>query len=315
MPSNNLHEELFQRHPRNPILTAAAWPYPCNTVFNPGAVLLPDGATLLLCRVEDRRGLSHLCAARSDNGIDGWRIDPEPTLMSEPEGYPEEKWGIEDPRITFVSELGQYVITYTAYSRGGPGISLATTKDFKQFERYGDILTPDDKDSALFPRRVDDRWAMIHRPVTPLGTHIWISYSRDLRHWGNHRMILPAREGAWWDAAKIGLGPPPIETKEGWLLIYHGVRVTPSGCIYRLGLALFDLETPDRCVRRGERWVFAPEALYEREGDVNNVVFPCGFTVTGAGDTLNMYYGAADTCIALATASIGDILDWLKRGK
>jgi predicted GH43/DUF377 family glycosyl hydrolase len=315
MPSNNLHEELFQRHPQNPILTAAAWPYSCNTVFNPGAILLRDGSTLLLCRVEDRRGISHLCAARSDNGVDGWRIDPKPTLMPDPEKHPEEEWGIEDPRITFVPELEKFVITYTAYSRGGPGISLATTKDFAQFERYGDILTPDDKDSALFPRRINDRWAMIHRPVTPLGTHIWISYSRDLHYWGDHRMILPAREGAWWDAAKIGLGPPPIETEEGWLVIYHGVRVTPAGCIYRLGLALFDLEKPDQCVRRGDRWVFAPEAGYEREGDVNNVVFPCGFTVAGNDDTLNMYYGAADTCIALATAGIRGILDWLKRGK
>ncbi len=310
---SNLHENLFQRYADNPLLSAANWPYRCNTVFNPAATLLRDGTTLLLCRVEDRRGLSHLTAARSRNGIDGWEIDKEPTLVSDPVNFPEETWGIEDARIVYVPELEKYVVTYTAYSQGGPGISLAVTTDFRKFERFGDIMTPDDKDSALFPRRIGGRWAMIHRPVTPMGTHIWISYSPDLRHWGNHSIILKAREGAWWDAYKIGLSPPPIETEEGWLIIYHGVRTTPSGSIYRLGLALFDLDDPRKCIRRGDRWVFAPETSYEREGDVSNVVFPCGVTVAPDGDTLKMYYGGADTCIALATASVRQVLDWLKR--
>ncbi len=142
---------LLLRHPGNPILTRKDWPYSINSVFNAGATLLPDGTTLLLCRVEDRRGLSHLCAARSANGVDGWQIDREPTLMPDSKHYPEEIWGIEDPRITFVPELQQYVITYTSYSRGGPGVSLALTKDFRSFERYGVIMPPDDKDSALLP--------------------------------------------------------------------------------------------------------------------------------------------------------------------
>ena len=106
---------LFTRYDQNPILSREHWPYPINSVFNAGATLLQDGTTLLLCRVEDRRGLSHLCAARSRNGVDGWQIDREPTLMPSPQEYPEEIWGIEDPRITFVPELQQYVITYTSY--------------------------------------------------------------------------------------------------------------------------------------------------------------------------------------------------------
>ncbi len=134
------HEPLLLRHPANPILTAKDWPYSINSVFNAGATLLADGSTLLLCRVEDRRGLSHLCAARSRNGVDDWQIDSEPTLMPSPNEYPEEIWGIEDPRITFVPELQQYVVTYTSYSRGGPGVSLALTKDFHSFERYGVIM-------------------------------------------------------------------------------------------------------------------------------------------------------------------------------
>jgi hypothetical protein len=134
------------------------------------------------------------------------------------------------------------------------------TKDFKSFERYGVIMQPEDKDAALLPRRIGGLWALIHRPVTTLGAHMWISYSPDLRHWGSHKIILEARRGGWWDANKIGLCSPPIETAKGWLTIYHGVRQTASGSIYRLGLALFDLEKPEVCLQRGDSWMFGPEA-------------------------------------------------------
>jgi len=305
--------ELFQRHERNPILTATNWQYPVNSVFNPAATRLADGTTLLLCRVEDRRGHSHLSAARSANGIDGWQVDPEPTFLPDPENYPEELWGIEDPRITYVPELNKYAIAYTSYSRVGPGVSLALTEDFKYFERLGVIAAPEDKDAALLPHRIGGHWALIHRPVGPMGAHIWISYSPDLRHWGSHRLMLRARLGGWWDANKIGLSPPPIETPEGWLIIYHGVRQTAGGCLYRLGLALFDLQSPEKCLYRGDQWIFGPETPYERRGDVDNVVFPCGYTIGLDGDTLYLYYGAADTCIALATGSIHLLLEWLKQ--
>jgi len=304
---------LFTRYGQNPILSREHWPYPINSVFNAGAVRLADGDTLLLCRVEDRRGLSHLCAARSANGIDGWRIDQEPTLAANPREYPEEIWGIEDPRITYVPELEQYAVAYTSFARGGPGVSLALTRDFRSFERFGVIMPPEDKDAALLPRRINGYWAMIHRPVTTLGAHMWISYSPDLRHWGSHKIILEARRGGWWDANKIGLCSPPIETAKGWLTIYHGVRNTASGSIYRLGLALFDLERPDVCLQRGDSWMFGPEAPYERTGDVNDVVFPCGQTIGADGDTINLYYGAADSCMAMATGSIRASLALLER--
>lgn len=303
---------LFTRYIANPILSRKDWPYPINSVFNAGAVKLPDGDTLLLCRVEDRRGLSHLCAARSANGIDGWRIDAEPTLMPKPREFPEEIWGIEDPRITFVPELQQYAIAYTSFARGGPGVSLALTKDFKTFDRYGVIMPPEDKDAALLPRKIGGFWALIHRPVTTLGAHMWISYSPDLRHWGSHKVMLEARRGGWWDANKIGLCSPPIETEKGWLVIYHGVRNTASGSIYRLGIALFDLASPDICLQRGDSWIFGPEAPYERGGDVNDVVFPCGQTIGSDGDTVHLYYGAGDSCMAMATGSIRAILAWLE---
>jgi len=303
---------LFTRYSGNPILSRSDWPYPINSVFNAAAVQLPDGDTLLLCRVEDRTGLSHLCAARSANGVDDWRIDPRPTLLANPRDFPEEIWGIEDPRITYVPELEQYAIAYTSFARGGPGVSLALTRDFRSFERLGVIMPPEDKDAALLPRRINGYWAMIHRPVTTLGAHMWISYSPDLRHWGNHKIILEARRGGWWDANKIGLCSPPIETSKGWLTIYHGVRQTASGCIYRMGLALFDLESPEVCLQRGDSWIFGPEASYERNGDVNDVVFPCGQTIAVDGDTINLYYGAADSCMAMATGSIRCLLAWLE---
>lgn len=303
--------ELFHRHPNNPILTAADWPYPVNSVFNAGATLLPDGTTLLLCRVEDRRGLSHLCAARSANGVDHWRVDERPTLAPDPDRFPEELWGIEDPRITFVPELEQYAVVYTAFTRDGPGVAMAMTRDFASFERLGVIMSPEDKDAALLPRRIDGAWGLVHRPVSAPRAHMWISYSSDLRQWGNHKIMLEARRGAWWDANKIGLSPPPIETPRGWLVIYHGVRQTAAGCIYRLGLALFALDAPERCILRGDEWVFGPEAPYEQRGDVANVVFPCGYTIGADGDTVRMYYGAADTSIAMATGSIRRMLEWL----
>jgi len=311
MNSQNGYAVLFRRDSKNPILSAADWPYPAHSVFNPAATRLRDGTTLLLCRVEDRRGLSHLCAARSKNGRDGWVIDATPTMPPDPENHPDELWGIEDPRITFVEELGKYAIAYTAFGKGGPGVALALTEDFRTFQRLGLVMQPDDKDAALLPRRVDGLFALIHRPTTESGAHVWLSFSPDLTNWGNHKLMLPARRGGWWDANKVGLSPPLIETPRGWLMIYHGVRQTAGGCLYRLGLALFDLEHPEHCLARGDSWVFGPEATYERTGDVGNVAFPCGYTLDADGDGINIYYGAADTSIGLATGSIREMLGWL----
>ncbi len=308
-----LYEPLLRRAHSNPILQAADWPYPVHTVFNAGATRLADGTTLLLCRVEDRRGLSHLCAARSKDGVGDWIIDRQPTLLPDPENHPEELWGVEDPRITFVPELGKYAIAYTAFGKGGPGVSLAMTEDFVTFERFGLIMQPDDKDAALLPRRINGMYALVHRPVADSGAHVWISYSPDLRSWGNHQLMLPARRGGWWDANKVGLSPPLIQTERGWLMLYHGVRSNAAGSLYRLGVALFDLEHPEQLLLRGDEWIFGPEAVYETTGDVNNVTFPCGYTIGQDGDRLNLYYGAADTSIALATGSIRAILAWLDK--
>jgi predicted GH43/DUF377 family glycosyl hydrolase len=302
--------DLFQRHDGNPILTAGMLPYPANTVFNPAAARV-DGETVLVMRVEDLRGLSHLHVARSVDGCTDWKLDPEPWLRPDP-GHPEEIWGVEDPRVTWLPEMERWAVAYTAYSQRGPMVSLAMTTDFRSVERLGPAMPPEDKDAAMFPRRFGGRWIMIHRP-TPLrgGAHIWLSYSPDLRHWGDHTLLLEARDGAWWDAGKIGLGPPPLETDEGWLLMYHGVHLTAAGPIYRVGLALLDLDDPRRLLHRSEEWVFGPETPYERSGDVADVVFPCGWVVGPQPDALHVYYGAGDSVIAMASARLSEVLAYV----
>lgn len=304
--------ELFHRLEGNPILSASNIPYTVNTAFNPGVVRF-DGETLLLVRVEDRTGLSHLCVARSADGIFDWQIDAARRLLPEDATEPE-RFGIEDPRITLCGD--EYMIVYTGYSSAGPLVCLASTRDFESFDRRGMLMPPEDKDAALFPHTFDGRWALIHRPVAiepQHGAHIWLSWSPDLRHWGDHAILLPAREGAWWDSHKVGLGPPPLLTEQGWLLLYHGVRVTPAGSIYRLGLALLDAERPNRVLARSSEWIFGPQAPYERAGDVGDVVFPCGWLLRDDGDTVMLYYGAAGTSVCAATASLSALLRWLQR--
>ncbi len=307
-----LYTDLFHRHPGNPILSIRDWPYPAHTVFNAGACQIGD-ETVLLVRVEDRRGHSHLTVARSNDGVSNWRIDRQPTFVPDPANFPEESWGVEDPRLTWVPDREAWLIAYTAYSPSGPLVSLARTTDFASFSRLGAVMPPEDKDAALFPRRFGNRYAMIHRPVSSgIAAHIWLSFSPDLVHWGEHQVLLHARRGAWWDANKIGLSPPPLETPEGWLILYHGVRVTAGGCLYRMGLALLDLEDPRRVLRRSDEWVFGPEEPYERLGDVDGVVFACGWVLEPTG-TIRLYYGAADTCLALATAQLSDLLSYLRQ--
>ncbi len=304
--------ELFRRHPANPILRAEDWPYPVNAVFNPGAAIV-DGETVLLARVEALTGISHLTAARSTNGIDDWSIADEP-LLAPADGVTTEQWGFEDPRAVWVRELDRWVITCTAYGPAGPAVYLATTEDFRSIERHGIIRQPEDKNAALLPDRVGGKWILFHRPMTAFGGsrgEILLSRSADLRSWSAPEQVLQPRRGAWWDSLRIGLGPPPLKTEHGWLVIYHGVKETVSGSIYRVGLALVDLEEPTRVLGRAPSWVLAPLAPYERQGDVPNTVFPCGLVHDAASDEVRLYYGAADTSICVATARLDDLLDAL----
>ncbi len=299
---------MFERYKGNPILVPDRWPYPANATFNPGTVR-HNGDTLLLVRVEDMRGFSHLTFARSSDGKTNWQIDEKPTLLPD-RNFNEEHWGIEDPRIVWLEDVKRYAVTYVSFSKDGPVVSLALSEDLHRFDRRGAMLPPEDKDASLFPRLIDGKYVMIHRPIIRGEAHIWIAYSPDLVHWGEHQILLPVRPG-WWDSTRVGLGPPPIETEEGWLIIYHGVRNTVSGSLYRVGLALLDLEDPRRIRNRCDQWVFGPHEDYERVGDVPGVTFPTGTVYDPETDELHMYYGAADTCVCLATAKMQDLLEHL----
>jgi len=305
-------DEIFERYAKNPILTPEKWSYPCNAVFNPGVIEF-DGYIYLLCRVETFDGYSHLTLIKSKNGLDGWEIPEKPTLTPDP-NYDEEKWGIEDPRIVYMEELKKYAICYVSFSPGGPLISLILTEDFKNFERMGALVPPEDKDGSLFPKKFKGKYALIHRPIIRGEGHIWISYSPDLIHWGNHKILIPVRPGMW-DCHRVGLGCPPLETEEGWLIIYHGIRYTASIPIYRVGLVLLDKENPEKIIARTKEWVFSPEKDYERIGNAMNVVFPTGFIYRKSEDKILIYYGCADKCISVAFASLSDIINILKKNK
>jgi len=300
--------ELFTKYEGNPIIKPSDWPYPANAVFNPGAASL-DSETLLLARVEDMRGFSHLTVARSPDGFGQWRIDSVPTLVADSDSR-EERWGLEDPRIVWLEEQKQFAVTYVSFSEGGPVVSLAITKNFRTFARLGTLLPPEDKDACLFPRRFGERFALVHRPIVRGEAHIWLSFSPDLKHWGDHQCIIRTRH-AYWDCHRVGLACQPIETPEGWLMFYHGVRSTTASQIYRTGLALLDLHSPWKVLRRSNEWILGPQALYERVGDVSDVVFPTGAIVHHEKDQLCLYYGAADCTIAVATAKLSDCLNYI----
>jgi len=309
--SGDISGALFQRYRGNPILSPNRWPYTVNAVMNAGAAEV-NGTTVLLCRVEDRRGISHLTVARSADGLSNWVVEQQPVLEPEP-SVVHESWGLEDARLTWVPELARWVIAYTSFGPGGPGLSLATTADFRGVERLGMVRAPEDKNGALLPRRIGDDFILLHRPAVALTgrSDIWLSRSTDLHTWAPPEPVMGARPGGWWDSARIGVGPPPIETAEGWLMIYHGVRVTVAGALYRVGLALLDLDEPTVVRRRCAEWVLGPQEPYELVGDVPGVVFPCGLVPSVDSDELRLYYGAADTCVAVATASKAAVLDFV----
>lgn len=302
--------ELFTRHKHNPILTYRSMPYVCQSVFNPGATMVGD-QTLLLLRVEDLEGKSHLTIAKSDDGIGGWHIESEPFLSSAQGASRYEEFGCEDPRITWLDDLKKWAITYTSYSGFGAGVAIATTTDWKSIDRQGLVLAPNNKDAALFPRKIDGRYWMLHRPAAGSIEHIWLTDSYDLSHWGHPRCILQERGGPMWDGVKVGTNTIPIETEEGWLILYHGVKQFSTTYTYRMGLALLDLDNPERLIARLPHWVLGPHEHYEVTGAVPNVVFACGHTQVG--DEIRVYYGAADTCVCLATARISDLLAELRK--
>lgn len=302
---------MFVRSAANPILTASELGFQANSVFNPGATMLPDGSVALLVRVEDRSGHSFIHVAVSADGVHDFAVNPEPLLAPRPQEHFCE-WGFEDARVSFVAELDRYVITCTAYGSPGPCVFLATSVDLRSIEHGVVVMSPEDKNAALFPRRVGGKWLLLHRPVVMANNSadVWVSHSdEDIFSWRAPEQVLTRRSGGWWDSARIGIGPPPLETEHGWLQLYHGVRNTMSGAIYRVGAALLDLDEPWLVRRRLDHWLLSPEDPWERVGDVGNVVFPCGAVVRDR--ILDLYYGAADSVVCLASAPVDELVDML----
>ncbi len=302
---------MFKRYEKNPIISPKDLPYKASGVFNPGAVRF-DGKVILLPRVEDLKGFSHFCIAKSENGYDNWEITRNKALEYNSE-FDEERWGIEDPRVVYMEDEKKYFISYVSFSKGGPVVSLMSTEDFSRFKRHGAILPPEDKDASLFPERFNGLYALIHRPIVRGEAHIWISFSPDLRYWGDSRVLIHTRPG-WWDSHHVGLGTPPIKTEEGWLIIYHGARITASGALYRVGAALLDLEDPRIVRKRSDEWILGPEKQYEMVGISDAVVFPTGAVFDKENDKLLLYYGATDYSVCLAETKMSELLEYLLKG-
>jgi len=302
----SLKMSIVQRYEKNPILTRDDVPYPVATVHNAG-VTRYNNRYIMIFRSHLTSGRSILGLAHSDDGF-RFTVAETPFMTPATHGVFQiyEEYGLEDPRITHIDD--EYLITYSAYSRYGARIALAKTRDFKKIDRISLITEADSRNLVIFPEKIDGLYVRLDRPhswITPWS--IWISYSPDLRYWGNARLVLkPAQYH--WDEMKIGPGAPPIKTSEGWLNIYHGVFQTMAGCVYRLGVALHDLTDPSIIRGVSDGWILHPEEEYEITGYVPNVVFTCG-AIPEPDGTLKIYWGAADTVMCMGTANINDLVD------
>jgi len=297
--------DLLHRWERNPIITLQDVPFRCNAVFN-GTPVKFDGEYLLLLRVEGQQGYSFFCLAKSRDGLH-FHMDDRPCLLPAKEGAFSiwEENGIEDPRITIID--GQYYIMYTAVSRYGHRIALARTDDFESFERLALVSGPGNKDGVLFPEKINGLYARLDRPIGNGIGSIWISYSPDLIKWGRSELVISPRP-RYWDSFRIGASVPPIRTDRGWLEIYHGLKMTTAGPVYRVGTVMLDYDNPTKVIGRSLSPVLSPRQEYERIGDVGNVVFASGAIVEPDGE-VKVYYGAADTSICVATAHIDELIE------
>ena len=298
-------ESVVRRYPGNPILTRDDVPYPVETVHNAG-VVKHAGRYMMVFRSHLRNGRSILGLAESEDGF-RFRVRSRPFLTPAEKGlFAEyEEFGVEDARICALD--GEYLITYSAYSRHGVRIGLARTADFERVERMALITQADYRNVVIFPEKFAGRYARLDRPHSEISPwSIWISYSPDLVHWGESRLLIKPCP-YHWDEMKIGPGATPIRTAAGWLNIYHGVFRTMDGAVYRLGVALHALADPARVLGVADEWILQPEDPWERTGYVHNVVFSCGAVAEDDG-TVKLYWGGADTVMCAGTARVEDLV-------
>lgn len=301
---------VIWRSQRNPIIPHDLIPT-SNSIFNSAVVPFKEGFAGVF-RCDDKRRAMQLHAGKSPDGL-SWTIEPmricwEPAdpraaeIASFDYGY--------DPRVVWLED--RYYVTW-CNGYHGPTIGMGYTFDFEAFYQMENAFLPFNRNGVLFPRQINGKYILLSRPSdnghTPFGD-IYCSESPDLIHWGRHRHVMGTVGG--WQSTKVGAGPVPIETSEGWLLIYHGVLTSCNGFVYSFGAALLDLDEPWRVIYRGEPYLLAPQAPYERTGDVPNVAFPCAALVDGATGRMAIYYGGADTVVCLAFACVDEIIDFVK---
>jgi len=301
-----MNKEILKRYERNALITVDDVPYSCKRVYNPGAVKF-KGEYLLLLRTDTDIPLgSCLGLAVSKDGYN-FHVEKEPVMVAN-----KEEGAIYDPRITQIGET--YYIFYATDSSSGIQLGLASTRDFHTFDRVS-LSEPDLRNGVLFPEKIGGYYVRLDRPFPlysdPLrGFDIWISYSPDLVFWGRSKLLLAAKDCSW-GKNKIGPGAVPIKTKEGWLIIFHGVeiddRVKGWNKIYRLGCALLELEDPSKVKGVYKNPILEPRDKYEINGYRPNAIFTCG-AITEENGEVKIYYGAADQCIAVATAKLKDLV-------
>ena len=303
---------VLWRSSRNPIVGPGHVPR-ANSIFNSAVVPFRDGYAGVF-RVDDTTRTMNLHAGRSADGVD-WEIDRQPvSFVADDERVREiqqEFLYAYDPRVTWLED--RYWVTW-CNGYHGPTIGLAYTHDFETFRQLDNAFLPFNRNGVLFPCRIGEKYALLSRPSddghTPFGD-IYYSESRDLVHWGRHRHVLGTVPWTW-QSTKVGAGPTPIETDEGWLLLYHGALTSCNGFVYSMGAALFDLDEPWKVVARGRDYLLAPSDRYERVGDVPNVVFPCAALVDRDLDRLTVYYGGADTVVCLAHGQLSEVVAFVR---
>ncbi len=299
-------KEILWRSRKNPIIPRDLIPS-SNSIFN-SAVVSFKGEFAGVFRCDDKRRFARLHSGRSKDGIN-WEIDNNPIsfICNDPEiisisGY--------DPRVCWIDD--RYYVTWCNYYHG-PTIGVAYTYDFKKFYQIENAFLPYNRNGVLFPRKVDSKFAMLSRPSGPGHNtfgDIFYSESPDMCYWGRHRHVMGTTKG--WQGTKIGAGPIPIETTEGWLLIYHGVLTSCNGFVYSAGAALLDIDKPWKVLYRTEPYILSPQKEYECVGDVPNVVFPCAALTDPETGRIAIYYGAADTVVCLAYTQVDELINFIK---
>ena len=290
---------------RNPIEGVAR-------IFNSAVMPFEDGF-IGVFRGEQTNGIPYIYLGRSKDAIH-WEFDSNKIPFVDEDGNPFMPIYAYDPRLVKVEDTYYIIWCQDFY---GASIGMAKTTDFKTFVRLENPFIPFNRNAVLFPRKIDGKFAMLSRPSdtghTPFGD-IFYSQSPDLEYWGRHRFVMGTYGGdaSAWQSVKIGPGPVPIETDEGWLLIYHGVLRTCSGFVYRMGCALLDLEQPWKVKYRSKYYILGPATDYELRGDVPNVVFPCATLTDSATGRIAIYYGCADTVTGLAFTTIDELMTWMK---